>query len=265
LSSLRNLMLFPIIVMVLSGIAGSYAHSGEKIVCYSLSHAVQLDGKWTTAEEWIDAAEVSTAAVCIRVKHDEARMYVLIDHVADPQIDRSPSINEGDLCWIYADPNHDGGEKLQPDDYGFGARWAAQTLTLMMAKGAGGNWTMMAPISGFEARSSSDQSTNPKTTSPHVSYELSIPKYIIANPTVGARFSVRDGAKGVFRQWPIQSRPIEPDTWADLEFSALPIGEFSMSQLPLIALICLSVTTFFLKIPPRRSSARPGRPMGETS
>lgn len=228
-----------VMVVLLLNVPGVSAHyTGAKIMCYSSSSVVVVDGKWTTPQEWEDAAEVSgVSGVYFRVKHDESFIYFLFDHILDSQLDPGTSPERRDQCGVRLDLNHDGGSKPLSDDRSFAIQYnpvrsKGVTVDLFVAFGTDTGWsrgTLTSSGSVFWGDASTDASNNSRSKSPHAMYEMKIPKSVLANVTVsdlqkagtiiGIQMTTFDGGDVITRAWPKASAANVPDSWGDMEFS----------------------------------------------
>lgn len=125
--------MFPALVILLILVAflspPARAYSGA-LLSYPLENPVTIDGKWTTDREWSDAYQDLFAPaigyragsghekvpVDIRIclKHDESKLYILVDFISDPRVNFGS--NNPDSAWFYLDTLGNGGSKLQEDD-----------------------------------------------------------------------------------------------------------------------------------------------------
>jgi len=213
------LVLMLLIVTFASQVMAQHVNS---VAAYQAESPVTIDGKWTTPDEWTDAANVTFGYGSFgerqhfHVKHDTGFLYVLVDFVADKTLD------DKDNSWVYLDTNGDRGTAPRNDDYGFGINFLAGQPIFIMRLGNGTGWKELAPssrppIEGFWAWASMDPSNDPYLSTPHSIYEFKIPKTILdSSTTIGFRVVAGDGLGQV--EWPSRSSLNFPCGWGTLTF-----------------------------------------------
>jgi hypothetical protein len=173
------------------------------LLSYPLRNQVTVDGKWTNQQEWSDASQVRLlpatgyfagnksmtpvdARICL--KHDENTLYILVDFISDHSVEFG--WNNPDSAWFYLDTLGNGGNKMQEDDIVMLMEWivinGVDTPVLKFLEyGVEGKvkWSIdgasfgeVVPAEGMQAASSSDPSNDQFSSSPHVIYEISIPR-----------------------------------------------------------------------------------------
>jgi hypothetical protein len=184
---------------------------------------VIVDGRWTSENEWTDAAEavlvVGERTCDFRIKHDGSSIFLLWDFTADTKIEMG-SGSDGDRVTIEFDVNHDGIVKpdVGPDFFVFLYWWTDQRLEILEGAGPYGHYTI-GP-GGLSAASS--LTATPLHSTPHVVYEMSVDevKWGIQGDTVGIRTAAYDAGhpSATSLQFPADSDVDKGNTWADLSF-----------------------------------------------
>nr|MDO8132848.1 hypothetical protein [Candidatus Njordarchaeum guaymaensis] len=243
------------------------------LLCGRSVNPVAVDGKWTSASEWVDSAEEKivsdTKTVYIRIKHDNEYIYVLLDFVTDSVIEYAEQMTPEkpyDGAAIVLDTNDDGGGAPHIDDYLFGVRWNSPTTYFQMTrKGTGSGWSDWLPNpEGFIGASSMDSSNDPYNPSPHLIYELRVPIFYIGQKTVyGAGIFATDGfpptlANLFFIGWPhpsILADLMNPNGWGDLNMTETIIPEFPAGAFS-IATIAVASALILLRVKKPREIPR---------
>jgi hypothetical protein len=185
---------------------------------------VNIDGRWTDANEWSDADDVVLSQanrLChFRIKHDASSVYMLWDFVSDHKID-SGSGEAGDRVYAAFDVNHDGLVKADvgPDFFVYLYWWTNQQFRVLQGNGMWGHTITHLGISA-----ASSLTASPLSTDPHLVYEMAIDEasYGIGANTVGVRVAAFD-AGNPSTDWgpnfPSNSVDDQAATWADLSFA----------------------------------------------
>jgi hypothetical protein len=196
------------------------------LLSYPLVNPVTIDGKWTNPQEWSDASQTpqrigyfagngSRVAVDVRIllKHDDRNLYALVDFLSDPSV--SPGLSNPDSAWFYLDTLGNGGDKEQKDDLAAWINWRSATkaaVELLDYQDKG-----VSLPEGMQGASSADASNDPFSSSPHMIYEISIPRSLFNGPS--------DPAMLVHVQ---DHTPVDPKTWKPTIMSDFPFGSSRM-------------------------------------
>jgi len=232
-------LLFPVGIVV--------SQNQPSVNSQQLANAVDIDGEWTTSEEWVDSTELKIDEVgYIRIKDTSTKLYVLIDFLMDTEL------NEGDYASVVLDTGNDKGSMPRPDDHQIRIRWT-NTYGLAYAVeytyGTDQGWANYRQgFRGFEGASSIDASNDPYSTVPHLIYEFELTKTIVAEyANVAGIFIGAFDTRGNTLSWPPTSSQDNPDTYGAVIF-AVPIPEFQSSATGSIAVWALLVTCIFLAL-----------------
>ena len=163
----------------------------------STSHNnVEIDGKWTTPNEWKDATEFSVKRGMyilgyIFIKDDGQNLYVLIDCIKDTskdhddmgllRIDSSMNKEVAQMtgCPIGGCPGFLPGPSPQADDYVVSLDWSTGVSSKTIWQGNGTGWVLSKKeFGGIKASSSSNVEFNPYNNQSHIIYEFVIPREI---------------------------------------------------------------------------------------
>jgi len=232
------LFLALIVLMILpSSLWISFGENDESIFIQKSQQPAQIDGKWTSKTEWVDASETKIAdeklTAYLRMKHDEIFIYVLIDFISDRGLERS-----GDFAVVCLDTLNNGGEVPSGDDYCFYRITRAGNFLNGIMQGNGMEWVVLqqsrvydpyGTSESFKGRIRYSHLNNPyDSVNSHVSYEFRIPivSYGI-NEMMGFYVYANDGYANDFLQWPAdaggkQYRAIvkdvlpSPDKWGSV-------------------------------------------------
>ena len=211
----------------------SVAHYSPDIVCPKLTQPVTLDGKWTTPDEWSDAAVVpmeynpeaalqqcpNNGTAYLLVKHDSHYLYVMVDYISDTTPASTPLPNtwwEG--AYVYLDPQRNGGAQPQPNDYCYelavsgGQEWHAK----VPVKNNAYDWQASIEMPGTSAFSS-DTTNNPYSKARHAVYEFKIP--LPKETEIGFFVTAMDTGAKSYLTWPGKVRDYVPDGWSTLRLS----------------------------------------------
>jgi len=241
---------------------------------YVSMNNVTIDGTWTSSDEWGDAESIglhlsggynTSDAAYFRIKHDNASVYVLVDFVTDRTVDPITSEplprSNPDSAWVVIDTNHDRGTELKKDDWAFEIFWTDTTepRKVGLHKVVEGNWKFVGFVTDFAGASSNDSSNDPYSSDPHAIYEFKIPRgWFGKSPTIGLHVMVCDHSrKYFFMTWPESSWDDDPSTWGNLNFSSVPIPEFSYSSTAGIAIAVATVGVLARRLRPRDRTPRP--------
>ena len=218
------------------------------VSCYSLVQPVTVDGKWTSATEWMDAAEVpmyvgaGNAVGYFRVKHDASYLYVLMESLADSAVEYNSTQGYGDWMQVFLDTLHDHGLPSS-DDYWLSASYVNPTLTRVGEwRGNGTDWNSVPSVlAGLQVKISLDTGNSPHAPHPHVVGEFKIP--LSAGISLGSEFGflVRLGDSSeswsMHFYWPGPSwgpQYDDPGSWGDVVLSRAELG-YSLAEVPLVA------------------------------
>jgi hypothetical protein len=190
----------------------SFGENDESIFIPKSQQPPQIDGKWTSKTEWLDASETKIVdeklTAYLRMKHDGIFVYVLIDFISDQGLERS-----GDFAVVCLDTLDNGGEVPSDDDYCFYRITKAGNFLNGIMQGNGMEWVVLQQSrvydpygtnESFKARIRYSHLNSPyDSVNSHVSYEFRIPiaGYGI-NEVMGFYVYANDGYSNNFLQWP---------------------------------------------------------------
>jgi hypothetical protein len=174
-------------------------------------HPVQIDGKWTTQDEWADAVE--EALVCVqgdgigymRVKFDEKMLYVLGDFPTDTTTDFFPTSGDPSGAYLSIDTIGDAGEEPKTDDYMLDVRWKTDKPEFTVSGGTGSRWGefKVPDLSLFAASCQFEGANDPHSKEGHAVYEFAISKSLLGNSTtMRIRLSLWDRGSLTNVHWP---------------------------------------------------------------
>jgi hypothetical protein len=213
------------------------------VTCYSLVEPVTIDGKWTSATEWRDAAEVrmyvgeGNAVGYFRIKHDASYVYVLMESLADT------AVEQWDWMQVFFDTLHNHGLP-SADDYRFLAVWMTSTsMDVRNWKGNGTGWSPLNPLlAGAQAKIGLDTGNSPHAPYPHFVGEFKIP--LSVGITLGSEFGFfihlgdsHDDLLSMHFYWPgpsLAPEMYDPSSWGDVLLSRAELG-YSLVELRLVA------------------------------
>jgi hypothetical protein len=211
--------------------AGEVKLVNSQVTIPILTKQVALDGRWTSVDEWKDAAEIMVPAGFFMLKHDQSHIYILFDYVNDS------SLEDYDNAWVYIDTLKSGGSTPQSNDFAFSLQWLSPTQSILVVqKGTGTDW-MTTTLALHSAASSTDPTNDPYSSALHVVYEFKIQLSILpqGSTVIGVRLSMQDGVTGTSAVWPTDSSRSEPNQWGTMQLGASPIPELSAIT-PILAL-----------------------------
>ena len=198
-------------------------------------NAVEIDGLWSTNEEWMDASEAKITneelTAYLKAKHDEAYLYVMIDFVSDQGLEAS-----GDFAVICFDTKRDGGNVPLLDDYCFYRITRTGDFMDGIIQGNGVRWTVLQEAETwdpydekFDAAVAYSHKNDPyDSINNHVIYEFRIPMDSYGfNEEMGFYVYVHDAYTKKFVEWPTNAGGKQfklivkdilpaPDKWGDL-------------------------------------------------
>ena len=195
---------------------------------------VNIDGRWTTQTEWIDASETKIEdkeLAYLRAKHDKVFLYIMLDFISDDGLEKSSDV--GVVCF---DTESDGSGSPLQDDYCFYRITRAGEFRDGIIQGNGGGWTILQESKTFDpneekfkARIGYSQMNDPyDSANKHVHYEFRIPiESYGLNETMGFYVYLNDAFKNEFIEWPVNGggRHLAlrvndvlpaPDSWGEL-------------------------------------------------
>ena len=222
-----------ILVLILHfPIFAAHVYEGDQVTCPLLSKAVTIDGKWTSPDEWSDAAMVTMiqmssssykATAYLYTKHDESNYYFLIDFILATSFNPST-----DGAGISFDPLHNGGNTPQSDDRRFDTTSGGQ-----MAIGTGTAWNWGNPLpNGVEIEISKTNSSN--LAQQHQVSEFKIPFSIFPKLENPIGFAAVDwmgsGSSLRFVEWPLDYGRDVPNTFGEFTVSPTPLRALTQSQ-----------------------------------
>ncbi len=198
----------------------SYSQSESEIVSRLSANPVTIDGRWTSQDEWIDAAEISYGDAVFCIKDDKSFLYVLLDFISDETVDL------GDLAGVRFDVLSDKANKPQPDDYsvslihqysGVETIWIFQGNGTQWTLNWRGEWNVENPLR-IVAASTGDAANDPYSKSPHVVYEFAIPRNMFGDKSA-IGFSAYMAHRELNETSLPQKADYHPSTWAKLSFA----------------------------------------------
>jgi hypothetical protein len=230
---LRSHVLLLTVTLLCLGALVLPVRANESISCGALTNPVTIDGKWTSANEWEDAFEVSIGFVkgsgeaYFKGKHDQNYLYALIDFVSD----KASQVN--DWTALAIDPSRTLLSAPQRDDFLLVGRWNSPNDFLeAIAWGTGTAWgaPSVELTGGFSVASSRSADNDPYSASPHLIYEFQVPMSKL-KAIIGIQAVASDGEENM-GAWPMV--PMEdPSNYAYLTFSSEVVSEFLMVSLTL--------------------------------
>lgn len=148
----------------------------EEITVVFSTKTPTIDGKWTTPEEWIDAAktliEKENHKANIFIKHNEKYLFILLDFITDFT---SSTFDQAGIC---LDTLDDRGALPQKDDYLFSLRGAVNVLEAFHGTGIGNKpeeaWTSSLTPFNTTGSKGYEGTNDPDEQKPHRIYEFQI-------------------------------------------------------------------------------------------
>lgn len=249
---MRNTLLIILIVSLLPSLG--FAYAADILITYSdqMDRTV-FDGKWTNQVEWKYSSwdKISTPngdAVHIRSAHQGDFIYILLDVVADRNIDHL-----SDRAIVCIDGYDNKTSTPGVDDYCFLASLdgkqgfvyqGGSTLAL------NGYFKKIKNTNGFIGVGSTSDQNDKYSLTPHVSYEFKIPLNLFGRSDVyGFYVLAYDSSGNQYYSWPEGIVPLSPfdipspSSWGNLVSPDKSIPEF---DLPLLALIPAIFLTIYL-------------------
>lgn len=209
--------------------SSSSSYVVREIACPRSVSPVTTDGKFTTPDEWEDAAEVKMATLpkegqfpseaYFRTKHDETRVYFMWDFLTDSNLTFNSQTGYGDEVFVVVDPNHDKSLAPKTDDFLITLEWIKGNQ-LKLSKADWDGKSFRASYAGA-INGSSSLSTSSHSTSLHASYEVAVPiEYFQGSETVGLAAFAYDSEKQPYTEelWPYGFHKDTPATWGDMNF-----------------------------------------------
>jgi hypothetical protein len=242
------LVLCSLLVIVNVGTAKA-TEAGYTIIEYFAANPVTVDGKWTTADEWLDAPNMTISPT--------AKWEYKIDYTAGILamsflIEFADNTNDaGDSWQICIDGSQDGGTAPQADDVKFEIE-GHTTLTCFV--GTGTAWAPTTPT-GVTWKDSLVASS-PNDNSPHYVLEVQIDKSTYgwgANPPPhGVRVACYDASNATqgWQSWP-PTPETNPSRWGSI--SVIPEG-LTVGVMLLLSTIAVIVSLRYFRKRPRIES-----------
>ncbi len=235
-------ILLTIIILLLLVLLPSKSFAAFNILSSTSQNEVEIDGKWTTPNEWGDATEFSVKKGMhvlgyFLIKDDEQNLYVLIDCIKDIskdhddkgllRIDSSMDKEVAQMtgCPIGGCSGFLPGPSPQEDDYVVALDWSNGVSSKTIWQGNGTGWILSKKeLTGIKASSSYDGEFDPYNSESHIIYEFIIPREIFGNKSeIGFSAFAINKAEGrsenMYLALPSYSNHLKPYTWAILSFS----------------------------------------------
>jgi hypothetical protein len=188
----------------------SFGENDEPIFIPKSQQPPQIDGKWTSKTEWLDASETKIAdeklTAYLRMKHDGIFVYVLIDFISDRGLEKS-----GDFAVVCFDTKNNAGNAPLPDDYCFYRVTRTGDFIDGIIQGNGTEWTVLQEAETWDPY---DEKFNAAilfshmhdpydSINNHVIYEFRIPIESYGfNEEMGFYVYVNDAYTNEFIEWP---------------------------------------------------------------
>lgn len=229
-----------------------------------------IDGQWSTPDEWTDASENIIQnefewTAYIGAKHNQTHIFVLLDFVTDQ------SSSDPDVCGIAFDTENDGGNFPDLDDYLFTFDWGALSTMFFFNKnlyqgtGRGGSYSeawveIDIPLETMIERGFSSTHDPYEDSRNHRIYELQIPcSFLDIEYSCGFYAFVYDNEyySKTLLEWPEgaggigndESRAVipAPGTWGNIESDVKFIPEFSSLVIILLVAVVILPTIIVLR------------------
>ncbi len=246
------------ILLIISTKSTSNCFGEATIFSHASVIEVTIDGKWTSSNEWIDAIKFDlkkrfydnsskrffsgTTLGHFLIKDDKEFLYVMIDYVADKNIE------DYDSARLRLDIDNDKTYAPQFDDYMIELIWEKNSVKKTIWQGDGTDWTPSRKnLEGLKASSTNDAEGDPYSDSPHLIYEFAIPRDIFEfKSEIGFSASALDYSRTLAKSYEGNGRDVidfrfisipsfsnykRPYTWIDLSF-ATPYEKLSSISTP---------------------------------
>ena len=250
---------FIVFILLIISIKSTSNCFGE-VTIFSHASVIEttIDGKWTSSNEWVDAIKFDlkkrfydnsskrffsgTTLGHFLIKDDKEFLYVMIDYVADKNIE------DYDSARLRLDVNNDKAYAPQFDDYMIELIWEKNSVKKTIWQGDGVDWTPSRKyLEGLKASSTNDVEGDPYSDSPHLIYEFAIPRDIFGfKSEIGFSVSALDYSRTLAKSYEGNGRDVSdfrfisipsfsnykrPYTWIDLSF-ATPYEKLSSISIP---------------------------------
>ena len=244
--------------------AGFTANSGLQV------NPVTIDGKWTTASEWTDAAEYPLSGGLngiFRLKWWAAEdfstiyQYFLVEIVSDTTNDAADTVQ---VCYaaaveLFGTPM--GGTTPKTDCWKFEVNGTDPTATLAVSKGTGTAWANFTTWTRANFNASVTIAASPLSATPHKIIEFRIEHISLAiNPTTWilvSGYDASNSASGV-QVWPTGSSRDVPNDYGLLNSMFEPIPEsLSFGIVVLLSSAALIVGSYYLRKRPKTTILTP--------
>jgi hypothetical protein len=227
-----------------------------QIVFYLKDAPATIDGKWTTATEWTDAATAPNLPSSFLFREgwtipSDIIGYVLIEFYTDNTNDA------GDFFQYILDPAASGGNAPQTDDILINYTGHNQ---LRLYKGTGTGWAPWTPPASAAVSAANLLTGSQMNATAHWIFELTMDRSDSNFDTSGAgympnlRVAVYDASKpsqGI-QSWPIGSTQDNPSTWGSEsgQYAAIPESPTLFVIAPL-SFVAVAVGFYFLRKQPK--------------
>ena len=258
-SCLKQIGYFLILAFLLTlALTGSHVQAASKeFTSYPAVNPVKIDGKFTTASEWNDTAQVpfyGTQGVVgyFASKYDSQFIYFVWDFVEDNEVfygfHGDSTIVYPDQVCLWLDISNDKTDRPDENDYNIcvvntGRSSTGVQVYLSRPLPLGSSWSSSQETTEFS--SGSLLTASPNSDKPHLVYEFRMPvtfadiKSHMQDGGVGFATEVWDGNTRVDVYLPSNISYVSPHTWATLTFSSIAIPEFFSQPVLVSSLILL--------------------------
>lgn len=171
------------LIFIFTPLAYGYGQSELEINSNPSVNQVTIDGMWTTQDEWVDAAEISSQDAVLSVKDNGEYVYILHDFLADEKLET------GDFAGMSIDVSNDKADNPQLDDFSISLVHSPRPEpTIWIFQGNSTQWNLIYrgdlevqdPL-GIIGASTNVTANDPYSNSSHVIYEFAIPRKTLGN------------------------------------------------------------------------------------
>jgi len=214
---------------------------------------VTIDGRITNRSEWRDTTEFAVeegnkTIAYFRAKYDTDYLYTLFDFLECSQPFKGNSTYWGNQVYLYFDPLSVRSSSPDPSMYGISVYCDSSTIFVCEGDASGG-WTPFYQTNVTGMFRKVRYAPSPHSEARHMIMELRIPLLFASlkshmQGTIGFAFGLYDGRTDTEVWYPSEWQWKEgrvPSTMGTLEYSQIPIPEFSPTLVMSISMVVLCV------------------------
>lgn len=225
-------------------------HADSSFTAYPLQNPVNLDGRYTNANEWSDAGELALGIALITdgayfsAKYDVNYLYTMWDFVECTTSFNGNDTYGANQVYIYLDPTNKGGGTVDEGMWSILVYTSAGASAWARHGTSTGDWTdwNTHPL-GIDARF--QYTSSPHSPLTHLVVEIRFALSFaelrsgVQSGSIGASIGFYDGRTDRDGGYPSRWYYKDPSSWGTLEISQVPIPEFSAIAVPFAASLLL--------------------------